>query len=384
MAKSALEAIDEALGLEIPADDSTDETLDSVADDSAADPSDADENVADENADALEKAEGDETADPDAPADGTEGAKGERARDPTGKFVKKDEEVAADPAKSADGKDPAAAATNPKLEKALNDAIPTNVAKSTQDRIRTLVEATKNLTGERDSHVQVAEKAKQDLNYMIDGVKATGASPEQYGEALQFLSMFNSSDRGQREKALEQIEGLAERLAMFLGVERKSSDPLAKHPDLQQAVQQGQITLALAKQMAQQKNANALRQEVDTSAMQQRQSQDQQQQAVTQGRNQLTALGQRLEAQFPAKYAALREQLVNTMKPAFQHMPPAQWAGAFEQAFNSVKWAPPARAAAGVPRNQPLRARTQASGGKAAPKNGLDVLNSALEEMGNR
>src|SRR6201996_6749811 len=89
------------------------------------------------------------------------------ARGPDGKFVKKGEEPKAEGEKP---KEP-----TKKEKDFVNDPIPENLKKDTQERMRGLITTVKEKTAE-------LEKVSQDFNYMIKGVEATGTTPEQYGE----------------------------------------------------------------------------------------------------------------------------------------------------------------------------------------------------------
>src|SRR6202007_446082 len=138
-------------------------------------------------------------------------------------------------AKTGDGKGGNAASK--KQADAVNDPISGNLKPETQQRIRTLIEKTKEAEGR-------ATEAQQNFDYMVHGLQAVGATPEQYGETLSFLALFNSNEPKQQGQALHLLEIMAENLATMLGVERKSTDPLAAHPDLQQALQRREITPA--------------------------------------------------------------------------------------------------------------------------------------------
>jgi len=174
-------------------------------------PLDGGSDVADSHdTDAAGSTEGDDQGgEPDAGEGEHPDASGEdKVRDPaTGKFVKKDEPKAGDKPGEKPG-DPNAAAKKP--ADPINDPIPKDLKKETQDRIRSLVSTTKEVTAQRDA-------VAKDFDYMIEGIKATGTTPEQYGELLSFMALFNSNDPASQTKALELVESVADRLAMLLG-----------------------------------------------------------------------------------------------------------------------------------------------------------------------
>jgi hypothetical protein len=174
----------------------------------------------------------------------------------------------------------------------INDPIPKDLKKETSERIRTLIDTAKTVTAERD-------KIATDFHYMVNGVQATGATPQQYGETLSWLALFNSRDPAQQEKALELVESVAERLATLLGKERTIGDPLGAHQDLKNAVASGQITAQYAKEIARTRNGQQFRQELTTNAQTEAQRQEQARGEEQAGRQALTELEATLRASDP-------------------------------------------------------------------------------------
>jgi len=284
-------------------------------------------------------------------------------RDPlTGKFIKKGEE------KPAEGEKPKA---EPKKVDPVNDPIPKDLKKDTQDRIRTLIDTTKTVTAERD-------QIKQNFDYLVNGVQATGATPAQYGEMLSWMSLFNSRDPVQQEKALELVESVAERLATLLGKERTVGDPLGAHADLKAAVASGQLTANYAKEIARTRNGQQFRTELSTNATQEQQREEAANQELATARSDLTALGNTLKASDPA-YEAKKAILVPALKPVFASIPPSQWAQKFQEAYKAINVAAPKPR--GVPANQPMRAKQPAGGQTKAPSSMLEAISGALSGM---
>lgn len=286
-------------------------------------------------------------------------------RNADGTFKKKGEETtsAKEPAKKEE----------PKKADPVNDPIPKDLKKDTQERIRTLIDTTKTVTAERD-------KVKQDYDYLINGVQSTGATPEQYGETLSWLALFNSNDPKQQEKALELVESVAERLATLLGKERTIGDPLTAHPDLKDAVAKGQVTAKYAQEIARTRNGQQFRQELTTQATIQQQQQAAAAQELATARADLSALEQTLKASDPS-YEAKTAILVPALKPVFAVIPPSQWKSKFTEAYRNIKVSAPA-AKSSVPANQPLRAKQPAGGQTKAPSSMLEAINGALGGMG--
>jgi hypothetical protein len=300
-----------------------------------------------------------------------EGGEG-TVRDPaTGKFVKKDEQ----PKPGEKPSDPNAAK---KPADPVNDPIPKDLKKETQDRMRSLISTTKEVTAQRDA-------VAKDFDYMIEGIKATGTTPEQYGELLSFMALFNSNDPASQTKALELVESVADRLAMLLGKERTVSDPMREHEDLRAAVQAGKITPQYAQEIARTRNQSKFTGEL-TAADRARTAQEQAaKQEKETARNDLNALEAELSKNDP-QYAAKKAQLVPILKPIFANIPPSQWKARFAEAYANVQIARRST----VPARQPMR-----GGGSSGPTGGkggsgmtsgagsmLDAVNEALNSMG--
>jgi hypothetical protein len=353
--ETVLDAVNAALGDQIaPTEPEEVETPDSEAPEGEELPS--------------ETPEGDEPAGETPEGEEPEqGPNGERERNPDGTWKK-----AAEKPKEGEGEKPAK--VEPKKLDPVNDPIPKDLKKDTQERIRTLIDTTKTVTAERD-------KVKQDFDFMVQGVQATGTSPEQYGETLSWLALFNSNDPKQQEKALELVENVAERLSTLLGKERIVGDPLAAHADLKDAVSKGQITAQYAKEIARTRNGQTFRTELTTQATTQQQQQQQAAQELATARNDLSALEQTLMASDPS-YAAKKAILVPALKPVFASIPPSQWKQKFTEAYRAIQINAPAIVKPkGAPANQPLRAKQPAGGQAKAPSSMLEAINGALSGM---
>ena len=293
------------------------------------------------------------------------GPNGERERNPDGTWKK------AEAAKVEEKKEP------PKKDP-LNDPIPKDLKKETGERMRAIIETAKTVTAERD-------EIQKNFDFMVNGIQATGATPEQYGEMLSWVALFNSREPAQQEKALELVENVADRLATLLGKERAIGDPLAAHLDLKDAVSKGQITAQYAKEIARTRNGQQFRTELTNTNQQQEQQRQQAQQEEHAGRTALTELEQTLMASDP-DYAAKKAVLVPALKPVMASIPWSQKKDKFLEAYKNLKL-PTATAPKpkGLPANQPLRAGKQPAGGQTkAPSSMLEAIDGALNTMKQR
>jgi hypothetical protein len=353
-----LDAVDAALGEAIDPPDTPEPEAPELETPEGAEP----------EGEVLEGAEPEEEGEPEE-TDAEAEARGAQ-RDPlTGKFIKKAAEE-----KPPEGEKPLK--VEAKKPDPINDPIPKELKKDTQDRIRTLIDTTKTVTAERD-------EIKQNFDYMVGGIQATGATPAQYGETLSWLALFNSSDPAQQTKALELVENVAERLATLLGKERTVGDPLKAHADLVEAVRTGKLSAEYAKEIARTRNGQQFRTELTTSATQDQQRQNQAAEEERQGRLALTELEKTLMASDP-QYAAKKAVLVPALKPLMMTIPWSQRKDKFLEAYRNVQLPTGASVARakGVPANQPLRAGKQPAGGQTkAPSSMLEAINGALSGM---
>jgi hypothetical protein len=363
--KTVMDEVNAALGDALSGEDppAPVETPDPETPDDAAEGVESDSDGADEGEGGEGgEPEGAEETDAEAEARGAE-------RDPlTGKFKKKAEEE-----KPAEGEKPKAAES--KKADPVNDPIPKDLKKDTQERIRTLIDTTKAVTAERD-------EIKQNFDFMVNGIQQTGATPQQYGETLSWLALFNSQDPKQQEKALELVETVAERLATLLGRERTVGDPLGQHADLKEAVASGKLNLQFAKEIARTRNGQTFRSEINANASQENQRQQQAAEEERQGRAALTELEATLQATDP-DYARKKAILVPALKPIMVTVPWGQKKDKFLAAYKAVQLpAAPKPKVNGTPVNQPLRAGKQPAGGQTKqPSSMLEAISGALGSM---
>lgn len=407
--KSALDAMNAALAGEGDGNQPTGEIEDTAATaDGSADDAGALEAGDDQNA--GRSAEGDDKAGErgDGEAEGAESeGKGDELpsvaevradaeelgisfRHADGKFKSREElaaEVAAAKAAAEGGKPEGKDGKPAKKEPdPINDPLPKGVSAETTQRIRTLIERTK----EADTR---AEKATNDFNYLVQGVQSTGATPEQYGETLSWLALFNNPDPEKKGQALDLLVGVAERLATSLGRELKFNDPLEAHTDLKQAVQAGQITVQLAREVARSRNQGSFNTQLQTAASERQAAEAAAAQEKEQARVDLNALEQSLRAT-DKDYDRKREAILPAVEAAFKRLRPGQWKDAFTEIYRNARVAPrpvarpnPGRPA--VPAAQPLRGGKNPSGagGNAGnlnsnqPGSALDAVNAALAKL---
>ena len=382
--KAALmDELDDLLGSSAEENNEDDESPDDTTDDEeGSGEGDTDAEDTDGEGDADGDAGGEE------PDDTEEGAGGGTEVDAAAAA-----KAAADPLRNPDGtfksKEQLDAEKKGKQPDHINDPIPENLKKETQDRMRALVSTAKTVTAERDNAVQ-------QFNTIVQGIQATNTTPEQYQELLSFMSLFNSRDPNQQEQALGVARDFVERLSLMLGKELTFTDPLEQHADLKAAVAQGQITKQWATELARQRMSQGFRTQIQQTQNQQVSQQEQAQQEDRQARMTLTSYETQLRQQDPL-YEMKKEYLLPILKPLFAGMPPREWPQRFAAAYQNIpanvvaQLQQQARAAkaSGNGRQQgktmPLRAGkgNPGGGGKMKSKSGspLDALNEGLAQL---
>lgn len=185
---------------------------------------------------------------------------------------------------------------------------------------------------------RVIQRAK-DADELIGQVMDTGASPEQYGQTLQYLSLVNAAGRGDRNAAkqafeLWKSEGVA--LAKLAGEEVPGiHDPLADHADLAQRVENGDMPRDVALEVARMRAGETL----SRANQEQTAKQAEYSGAVQEAENQLRALDAQFNAADP-HYSVRRPALNNMVADIRKSLHPKDWAAATQRAYQQLALIP--------------------------------------------
>lgn len=332
-----------------------------------------------ENTDGLEAGDGqseDSSADDSALEADSEGADdsadtdGESDSEVDGEQAAKDDEQ---PAAKADDKKGAQAEQKPVAKDPINDPIPNALKKETKERIQSLISAVK----ERDVKVEKAIAERDELVAMITETRAT---PEQYGDALNYLKLINSGDPVLQKQALQIMQQEVAALAKIIGEPVAGVDMLEGHADLQQAVRDNLLLEEHAREIAAARESKKIATQASTQRQQTTQAQQAQTQAVANAREELNTVGMQLQKTDP-DFARKRDILVPSLKPVFETMHPSQWAKTFKLAYDNLKL-PRVTKTGTVPVNQPLRAKNPSGGAKAAPGSLLEAISDGIASAG--
>ena len=196
---------------------------------------------------------------------------------------------------------------------------------------------------------QVFERARE-RDDLVTMVSETGATPEQFGKSLDYMRDVHQAMTGDTKAAQRAWDALmpeVQALAQMLGKELPGTvDPLDAHPDLVEAVNNGDIARALALELVAARGQGRVHENVRET---------QQAQAVEQ-----QAIGwlQQFDAQMTAQdatYAAKRPMLDVMVRNIRATLPPSRWPQAVQEAYATIPTiAPPAA----KPKPGPVRPHT--------------------------
>jgi hypothetical protein len=270
------------------------------------------------------------------------------------------------------------------LEAALNAPVPNALKRETKERIQTLAGKVKEL-------MPALKEVTQDRDMLVDMVQRTGATPGQYQQSLQYLSLVNSTSRADREKALEMMQAEVSVLSRSLGKPVPGVNFLEGHQDLVQAVGRGQISPEYANEVAAARERSKL--EIEGSQQRQQMSRQEQENWAREeelGKAQLNAL--ELGLMRDPQYAAKRPHIIAKLKADkdFQKLRPTERAAAFRKAYDALPapvaprplpgTLPPVAQPANGGGNTPLRASNPAGGARPAPKSMAEAIGIGIAE----
>lgn len=327
--------------------------------------------------------EGDGEDDPEGEGEGLEDAEdldanGGRNADGTFKAQKKGEaELGADGKPvvklGADGK-PLVAEPAKKADP-VNDPIPDEVKGRTRERMTALISTVKT-QGE-----QITAQ-----HQLVDSISSTGATPEEFGALLGYMRWVHSDKPEDLKQAQQLLMSELEGISLKLGEAAPGVDFLAKYPDLQTKVDNGQITTDDAKEIALHRTRTANAQAQTTA----KQTHEQTTAQATAERNgaiaELDALGKKLNSE-DADYA-IKHEILKPILQSLGMLKPSQWKAAFSQAYAAITPAQVARfrqpvAAVKKTGNQPLRSNKVPTGGQQrSPGSLLDAVSAAIDSAG--
>ena len=279
-----------------------------------------------------------------------------------------------------DGDGDAPPAAGAKEPDPLNDPLPNALKRETKERIKTLI----GMVQEKDEKLKAVEG---NYTFIMQEIKQTQASPEQYAQALDYLRLVNSDSREDKEQLLEFLQRETISIAKMIGKPVPGVNMLEGHDDLIQKVGAGKLSIEDAQEIAASREARNFQSRKTQMTREQQRVTAETQREIASARAGLTALEQQLmrDPAYPTKKAIL----VKTLKPVFARIPPRDWVSTFRRAYNelAVPAAPSVPTPTPTPRatptgggggNTPLRAQQPAGGARHEPKNLLEAINAGV------
>lgn len=279
----------------------------------------------------------------------SEAEKAERLRDEAGRFAKKP----AEPEKPAAEED--------------ETAMPEGLSEKAQERFRKLASRV-------HEYAEAAQAAQRDIQAFREVISETGASPQDFGQALDYLRAVN---RGDMQGALRMLDEQRRMISLAMGQPIPGADALAEFPDLRQRVEAYQMDESAALEIARARvmQREQMRQHQSQQQGMQRQQAQQQERANAIGMiDQMGAQWTKSDPDYQAKESVILKQLPSIA----QQFPPGMWAHQVRMLYDTLSAMPMPQPARTTP--APLRASGQTAGARE-PGSMLEALQSGLGYM---
>lgn len=274
----------------------------------------------------------------------------DRPRDEAGRFARK----------AGDKPEDAKPAETPEDEMTM----PEGLSEKAQARFRKLAGRVHELS---EAH----EAAQRSIEEFRDVVRSTGASPQDFSMALDYLRAMNSGDM---QTALRIVEDQRRMISLAIGQPLPGADALAEFPDLRQRVQAYQMDESAALEIA---RARVMQRE-QAQRRHGMEQQYQQQAAVQQTRAQAIGEIDRLGtdwAKTDPDYAIKEEVILKQLPTIAREFPPNMWPHQVRLLYQSLSAMPmPAQRSSNPP---PLRPSGQTAGARQ-PGSMLEALQAGL------
>lgn len=208
--------------------------------------------------------------------------------------------------------------------------MPEGLKPEAQQRFQNLVSTNKELTARVQEWQPIVDSALQ----LQQTFQTNGVRREQFDQAMQVVGLMN---RGDLEGALKVIDEQRALISMALGRPLPGADPLAKFPDLRQAVDNLQITEAHAIELARGRTQQHAQQQVQQRQQVEQHQNQQSQQAVQQGQVAVDTFCKRM-MQTDMDYASIEPVLLQQIQGGLLNgVPPTHWAALIEKTYGLIK-----------------------------------------------
>lgn len=254
----------------------------------------------------------------------------------------------------------------PKPEEAKpedDSAPPEGISKKAQERFHNLVSKVK----EKDEHIS---RLNADLEGIRSIMKDTGASPEDFAKAFDYMKAITSGDM---EHVGRVIQEQIRQYTLMTGKPLQTADPLAEFPDLRERVNGYQMDENTALEMARHRHMQNQQQQY----IRQNQEQQQRSQYEAQSRNQAISEVARLGDEWKKNdpdYTFKEDAILKQIPAIKANFPPQLWPQQVRLLYETMSSIPAPREVNNPP---PLRASGQSAGARN-PGSMLEALQVGL------
>lgn len=209
-------------------------------------------------------------------------------------------------------------------------AMPEGLSPKAQERFQQLANTNKELT----TKLAEWEPMVQSVVGLQQVFQENGVRREQFEQAMQVVGLMN---RGDLEGALAALDEQRKLISLALGKPLPGANALADYPDLQQAVDNLQITEQHAMELARARMAQHQTQQHQQRQQQVQQTQQQEAQAIQQGQ---LAVDKFCKARMgdDLDYARIEPLLLEQIKSGLlEGIPPERWAQVVQKTYGLIK-----------------------------------------------
>jgi hypothetical protein len=241
----------------------------------------------------------------------------QQLRDEKGRFAGKAPE--ADPLKPA-----------PKPAQPDPNAMPEGLTPKAQERFQQLANTNRELTSKVQEWQPIVDSALE----LQRSFHANGVKQEQFEMAMQVVGLMN---RGDLRGALSALDEQRKLISLHLGEPLPGANALADYPDLQQAVENLQITEAHALELARGRMVSGRQQQAQQAQQREEQTAQQIQQAERSGQLEVDKFCKARMAD-DLDYAKIEPLLIEQIKDGLlQGIPPQRWPAIVEKTYRVIK-----------------------------------------------
>lgn len=223
-----------------------------------------------------------------------------------------------------------------------------------------------------------------------DALVASTATPEQFSSALNVIQAMNGNDPVVLNKVYDALQQQIDMLGQKIG-RGTAADPLADYPDLREMVDDMDITLAGAQEMAMHRAGQAMRTNAASAQQEQVTQQSAEQAEIARVDGIINTMSEQFKAADPVYFTAKLQTLATngTMAMIKEHVPRAHWPDAVRNAYLALpnpqlvappRQAPPQQQGRVRTSNMPMRSTGNAGHMQTTPSNDREAFLQGVEQ----